>query len=371
MVGLPFTDPVESPAVVEPQLKISVEQESSGGLGGAAGLASDLLGNNEGPDPWLTHLMQMKTELRSGAQVSHATLFVADSETAPEVSLGDTLKLELGYGDSGSVPFFKGSIEKVESSIDGYKRVVVVSPLIELAKKRINQSFEEQSAGDVVNSLAGETSIETDNVESGNQYPFLVVSDRQSLLEHIHAIARQQNWLCYDGPEGKLNAHKLTAGEVAKTFAYGSDVMELHHWKKNSGLEGAKVIGSGAATSNGSSAWSWLTKEPKVVSESGTGIPVVPSRALRDNPGAQGMLDRLLAEDQQKTNRVRIKTGAAPEVRVGSLFEITEAPNDANGRYFADQIILEFDRENGFVSIVEGFSESASSGGLGGLGGLL
>ncbi len=373
MVSLPFTDPVATPAVVAPKLKISQQQDAGGGLGGLADAAGGLLGGGQGPDPWSTHLLYMRMSLALGDHVDHVVLHLLETDSAPATQLGDQLDVALGYGEDSETLLFTGTIQGMETTLAGYRRLIVTSPLLELAQKRLNSSFEEQSASDIIQALLGETEVAAGTVDSGEQYPFFVVSDRHSLLAHIQLIAQQQNWLCFCGPDGQLNARAIGSESAAKTFAYGVDIIDLQHWTQNPALAGVKVVGGGAATSNGSDAWNWLTKEPKAMSEAGDSSQVVSLRALRDSPGTQNHADYLMAQSQSATNRVRLQTSAAPEVVIGAAFEITGAPDSAtNGIFVADRVVISFDQMQGFTSIIEGFNrDAAGAGGLGALGGLL
>ncbi|WP_020408676.1 hypothetical protein [Hahella ganghwensis] len=373
MVSLPFTDPVAAPAVRTPKLKISQKQSASDGLGGLADAAGALLGGNPGPDPWSTHLIGLRMSLSLGDHVGSVILHILESESAPEASLGDELELALGFDDETETPIFTGKIQRLENHLAGYRRLTITSPFLELSQKRINASFEEQSASDIVQSLLGETNVGAGSIDSGEQYSFYVVSDRLSLLQHIQAISAQQNWICYCGANGQLNAHALDTGEEAKVFAYGSDIIELEHWVQEAALTGVKVVGGGAATSQGSDAWNWLTKDPKALAEAGESGRVVPMRVLRDAPSAQNFSAALMSKDAQATNRVRLTSSAAPEVLPGTYFEITGAPfSAANAIFVAEKVVMTFDRSKGFLSFIEGFSrDSAGTSALGSLGGLL
>lgn len=371
MTGLPFTDQTVSPAVRAPVLKISQASEPAGGLGGLAGAAADLLGGRSGPDPWQSYLVNMRMTLALG-QVGHVSLHLLEGEEAPQVSLGDKLEFSLGFDDEGDAPIFTGSVSALQSTVAGYRRVTLTSPLLTLAQQRLNSSFEEQTSGDIIQSLLGETDVEPGNIDSGELYPFYVVSDTRSLLEHINRLAYRQNWICYGGPDGRLNAHEVASGEPARSFAYGADIIGLKHSTRESAVAGVKVIGAGAASGSGAQAWSWLTKTPGVTGSSGSPDRVVPARALRSNDAAQHYATALQSRDARKTKQLQLLTAAAPEVLPGLAFSVEEAPDgDANGTYVAERVVLSFDMERGFLSRIDGFSQDAGGGAAGLLGGLL
>lgn len=373
MTILPFTNPVASPAVSAPSLKISPQQESGSALGGLAGVAGDLLGGGAATDPWNTHLLSLRMDLAMGDHVDSAVLYLLEAESTPATSLGDVLEISLGPDAESETLIYTGAVERVETALSGYRRVTLASPLLALAQSRLNGSYQEQSASDIVRSLLAETEVTAGNIDSGELYPFYAVSDKRTLLFHIHEICRQQNWLFYASGDGGLNAHALAAGDANKTFAYGVDIIELQHWQRLPSLTGSKVIGGGAATSQGKDAWSWLTKEPRVLTESGDGRPVFARQALRDVPGTQAYAGYLSAQDQANSHRVRLRTIAAPEVLTGSAFGISGAPHSAaNGTFVADRVVISFDRTDGYISLIEGFNrDAAGSSALGALGDLL
>jgi hypothetical protein len=370
MTGLPFTDPIAAPAVRTPHLRIT--GQAGGGPGGLASATGALLGESPGADPWSSFLLAMRLTLGLGGHVDYSILHVLDGDDAPATALGDGLEFSLDYDGEGETRFFTGSVSRLENTVAGYRRLTVASPFLALSQKRLNSSFEEQSASDIVRALLGETDVEAGTVDAGEQYPFYVVGDDSSLLEHIRYIAQQQDWLCYCGPDGRLNAHAVTSGEAARTFAYGVDILELEHGAQPGSLSGIRVVGGGAATSNGAQAWNWLTKDPKVLNEMGDSARVVPMRALRNAPAAQNFGASLTAADARDANRIRLLTPAAPEVLPGEAFIVDGAPTaEANGTYVTERVVISFDRERGFLSRIEGFNRDAAASGLSGaLGGL-
>lgn len=374
MVSLPFTDPVASPAVLTPRLKISQQQDSAGaGPGGLAEVASSLLGAAQGPDPWMSHLLGMRMTLALGAHVDNVVLHILDTAEAPAARLGDSVTISLGYGDDADIPLFTGAVQSLQTTLSGSRRMLLAGPALALARMRLNSSYQEQSAEDIILALLGEANVVAGTIDSGLQYPFYAVSDRHTLLAHIQALSEQQNWLCYVDADGLLNAHRAGSDDPARTFAYGVDLIELEHRTLTAPLAGIRVIGGGAATGNGADAWNWLSKTPGAGGEAGDGSRVVAQQALRDAPGAQGYADYLMARGTRAGNRVWLQTAAAPEVLPGRAFGISGAPAaNADGVYLAERVVIGFDRQRGFISTIEGCSRDAATGDGAGLpGGLL
>lgn len=372
MVSLPFTDTVAAPAVVTPVLRVSEAGPAAGIAGGLAGAAAGLLGGSQATDPWSTHLLSLRMTLACGDHVDSVVLHLLESDQAPATALGDTLEIALGYGDESPTPLFSGSIEHLETTIAGYRRLVLASPALKLAHKRLNTSFEEQSAGDILRSLLDSAGVEAGAIDRGQQYPFYAVSDHRSLLAHVDTLSRQQGWLCYCGADGQLNCREVGPGTAASTLAYGVDLTELRHWSRPPDATGFRVIGSGAASSQGAGTWHWLTKEPKTFAESGDAAITRPERSLRDTAAARARADALAAEVNRQTRRVCLQTAAAPDIVAGSLFDISGAPDSsANGTYVADRVVMTYAPLEGFLSQVEGFRRDSAGSPLSAAGGLL
>jgi len=370
MVSLPFTDPVATPAVVTPTLKVRRQGSSDAGLGQGA---LDLLGASPNPDAWMAHLLSMRMTLACGDHVDNVVLHLLETEQTPATALGDRLQIALGYGDDGETPLFSGTVAQVETTLSGYRRLVLTSPLLQLAQGRLNGSFEEQSAGDIIRALLGETDVTAGEISPGSQYPFYVVSDRSPLLAHINVLCQQQNWLCYCGADGSLNARTVGEKPPVRTLAYGVDLLELRHWQRSPALAGVKVVGDGAAASKGADAWNWLTKETQATGEAGAGNVVVSQGALRDNAASKSFAQSILADSERAANRVQLQTSAAPDILPGAPFDISGAPTEAaNGTFVAERVVISYDQRSGFISTIKAFNRAAGTGdGAGPGGGLL
>src|SRR6185295_5557973 len=94
-----------------------------------------------------------------------------------------------------------------------------------LSLARINQSFEQQSAGKIVKDLAGRAGADLGTVEDGIDLPFFVIDDRRSVYAHIAMLARRCGYLVIVGADGKLGFAPPAAGAAVQTFTYGVDVL--------------------------------------------------------------------------------------------------------------------------------------------------
>jgi len=178
-------------------------------------------------DPWQRNLVSVTLQLGLAPCVDMAELLLSADDQAPSVAIGDTGTVSLGYEDSSTDLVFTGQVESLRRSAHGTLRLAAGNGGAPLSRLRLNQSYEQQAAGDVVGELAGRAGVGTDTVEDGVDLPFYVLDDRRSAYEHIAALARKSGYLAYFTPEGKLNFKPFAAGRPVQTFAYGQDILAL------------------------------------------------------------------------------------------------------------------------------------------------
>ena len=346
----------------------------AGGLGGLASAAGSLLGGGAS-DPWKQHLVAVSVESGLAPAVDAVEVWLTADPQAPTAALDDEGSVALGYEDDSPVLTFTGKVAGVRRGIDGLTRITATSGGAALARLRVNQSYEDQTAGDVVNDLAGQAEIATGTVEDGVDLPFYVADDRRSAWVHVAALARRSGFLAYVTPEGELYFGPYEPGDPVQTFTYGEDVLRLEAREASPEVGVVTTWGEGSAGSQGKDAWSWLVKDPASVQGSaGGGGPErwVHDPALRSGDAAktaaQGIADA--AGRLQVTGTLLVP--GAPAVTAGSTIEIAGAPQEAlNGKFLVRWVRHRLAKREGFTTRIA-FSKSEGAGGLlGALGGLL
>ena len=280
-------------------------------------------------------------EVDFGGDLSEALLAVTvDTGTAPGVdvaelvlagpdapAVGDEGTIALGYEDGGTELAFTGAVELLAAGVHGTVRVVAANGAAALARLRLNRSYEQQTAGDVVSDLAGEAGAATGDVRPGPDLPFFVVDARRSAWAQIAELARAAGCLAYVPPGGDLTMAPPPPGPPAAMFGYGVDVLELAAGERAAVVGAVKVVGEGAAGSQGADAWSWLVKDPAAVTASGgTGDPerLRSEPALRSTAAVQGAALGLPAGAVAG----HVLVAGAQAVAVGAVFAITDAGVD-------------------------------------------
>ena len=328
---------------------------------------------NPSTDDWGKALVGFSVESGFAPWVDAAEIYAASAQ-GPAAAVGDAGSIKAGYDDSSSDLIFTGQVGAVRYGIEGITRFSASTGAATLARLRLNQGYEQSTAGDIVNDLAQKASVDTDSVEDGASYPYYAVDDRRTAWEHIAALARNNGFAAFFSPEGKLNFKPVEAGQPVSTFNYGADVLAL---QVTSGVPAAgqvTVVGEGAAGSNGSDAWNWLLKDASSVkSQSGQGDPqkLVTDASLRSSAASQTAADSIAATAGAAALSGWILTPGASAVAAGSTIEIAGAPQDAlNGTCLVERVQHRFSKRGGFTSLIF-FTQSGAGAGGGLAGGLL
>jgi phage protein D len=320
-------------------------------------------------DDWGRSVVSVAVQAGLAPSVDAVEVYLDGSDQAPTVAVGDTGSVSLGYEDDSTETIFTGQVEGVRFSVDGATSVTATNGGAALSVLRINQSYEQQKAGDIVKDLAGRAGVGTDTVEDGVEFAFYVVDDRQSAYRHIAALARKSGYLAWFTPEGKLNFAPFSGGQAVQTFTYGEDILSLEVIDALPVVGAVTTFGEGAAGSQGQEAWSWLVKDPSsVTGAAGTDGPErqVQDPSLRSGAAAKSAAEGI-ANAAALTNLIgKLMVPGAPAVAVGLAVEVVDAPQDTlNGLYLATGVRHRFSKEEGFTTLV-GIAK-AGEGGLGGL----
>jgi phage protein D len=327
---------------------------------------------DESAERWTSYLLVCEAHCGLLPGVDRLRLTMAPG--GPRPAIDDTGQVALGYEDSGAEAVFRGRVSVLRDEAQGTYRVLLTNGGHQLAMTRANQSFEQQSAGDVVSALAGAAGVDTATVEAGIDLPFLALDDRRSALDQVASLARRSGYVAYFDESDALHFCAPAEAPPVQTFRYGVDVLALTVLESPGPIGSITVVGEGAAGSQGQDAWSWLVKDPaSVTGNAGDGDParLRTDRRLRTADAAQAAADGLLAIGGLLQTTGELLAPGAPLARVGTVIEIADAPVDAlNGEALVTGVAHRFDKGGGFTSRVR-FSMTGA-GGLGGLvGGLL
>ncbi len=354
---MPFdlpTSSVASGATAAPAFAVRQGAASAGG--GLMAAASSLLGAPQ-QDPWAGCLKSISITRGFAPGVDVCELVVARTPDLPALAVDDELALQLGYGDSLS-PAFSGKVARLVCALDGTLRLSLDSGCLALSRQRKSESFEQQDAGRLVRALLSDPGLSAGSVESGASYPFIALDDRHSSWEWIARLARDSGLQAWFDAEGKLNFKTVVAAAPAARFRYGESLLALEFSQRRPPWQQVDVVGEGAAGSQGSQAWSWLSKQRSNVAATGGSGSAAALRAessLRSLEAVQGSARALAERGSQRAQSVRLKVPGNAALGPGDVIELSDCPaGHGDGQYLLWRVQHRFDKRGGFNSWLEG-----------------
>jgi hypothetical protein len=324
------------------------------GTGAVADVASSLLGSGSVPDPWADTLQSLALDLHLAPGVDACTIAVTGAGM-PSVALGDSLSLQLGY-DKQLRTVYTGKLVRIQSAEDNTVRLTLDNGALTLARLRQNSSFEQQTLSGVVNKILGDAAVQAGTVHTGPSFPFLALDDRQSLWAWISELAQMSGAFAWVDGDGLVQL-KPGGGPAVATFTYGADLLALQHQASVPVAAQTSVLGEGAAGSQGSQAWSWLSKKRSAIAaQQGSGEARQQNQpALRNLAGVQGSAQRWLDQLTAQGERIRITVPGNTDVQLASTFSVASCPQGrGDGDYVATRIGHRYDKRAGFVTLLEG-----------------
>lgn len=317
---------------------------------------------------WARATASIVVELGLAPFVDFALLRVSAADGAPAVALGDAGTVSLSYDDDQPHTILTGEIQKLGRMITGEVEVAVVNGSATLAALRLNQSYEQVSAGDIVRDLCGRAGVTPGSVEDGLDLPFYVIDDRSSTWRHIAALARKSGYVAYINADGELMFGPASSGDPVASFGFGVDVLEFRATESAPVIGKATVTGEGAAGKEGSDAWNWLVKDSAGVTDSsGSDDPerILADASLRSTDAVRNAAVASIARAGLAKSPARLLVPGSPAVIPGSAVEIQGAPQDAlNGVYVVRWIRHSYSKQSGFVSLIQCAKSDTGPGGL-------
>lgn len=359
-----------APAVRRPTFAVSFGEGGGAGLGGALAAGAAALGVGGAADPWQQSVVSVSVECGLAPAVDGMEVCFAAGEGAPAAAVGDEGSVKLGYEDDSTELVFTGAVDCVRYGVQGLTRLRATNGGAALSRLRVNVSYEQQTAGDVVRDLASQAEVETETVEDGVDLPYYVVDAQTNAYQQIEILARKSGCMAFFTNEGKLSFVALETGQAVQTFNYGVDILSMHVTQASAQSGEVLVYGEGAAGSQGRDAWSWLVKDPSPVRKSaGDGKPKRERQdsALRTGDAVQAAADGAANAAGHAMFTGKLLVPGAPLVVAGATIEVAGAPDETfNGSYLVRGLRHRYSKLQGFTTLIF-FSKGAGGGGLGGL----
>jgi len=296
-----------------------------------------------------TPLLGIIVDLAMDIPNDSATIALGPTDKASSTKKGETVSIGLGYDDK-LVDVFKGEIFNVEPNVSSV-RLLALNSVSRLLKKRTNQVFENQSAGDIVKDLAKKAQVKTKDVSSGLSFPMYVVDDSKSVYDHIKDLALKCGFDVYMTPDDSLVFKKYERSK-AHLLEYGKNIIEADFDDETSITEGVIVQGESPSSFKGASTSHWISKR-RVEAMSGKGdYAWIRDPTIKDQDTASKMVNAQLGE-LSRTFSGTVKTIGMPAVKLGDTIEVKKMKNSKlNGEFQVRGVEHLLSKSAGFVSTV-------------------
>lgn len=307
-------------------------------------------------DDWARSLSTVSVDAGLAPAVDVAEVVLSSRDDAPKASLGQTGDIALGFDDASPSAVFAGSVQALHHTVSGTTRLVAGNSGAALAALRVDQGYEQQSAGDIVKDLAGRVGASTSSVDDGASLPYYVVDSRSTAWQHIARLAELSGFAAWLDATSALHFGPLQSGSPAQTFTYGQDILELDARESNALPGTIKIVGDGAAGSQGSDAWSWnIADATPVTGNAGTGDPAVLLElgALRSADAVNAAAQGFATTAKLGSLTARLLVPGAPQAAVGTTVAVASAPDATlNGSWVVRGVHHRLVKARGYTSLL-------------------
>jgi phage protein D len=267
---------------------------------------------------------------------------------------GDPVKLELGY-DSSLATVFTGTVDQVRPNLL-HLHVQALADPAKLLYLRVNQVYENQTAGQVISDLAGQAGVTTGAVQSGLDLPFYTVDDARSAYHHCRDLAERTGFDLYTTPDGKLNFAAFSRVAPDHTFFYAQDVLSLEVATLPQRFARVEVWGESPASAEGTEAASWLARDfASFLGTAGSGTALrISDPAIRTKDAAAASAKGRLADlTRRAIFGVAVILGNG-EVALGDAVTFLQTPDDRLGGVLqVKRVTHSFSKSAGFTTRLE------------------
>ena len=242
---------------------------------------------------------------------------------------GDDAVIELGYGDDGLLQrVLTGVISAVEASLT-VTRVLVHGAGVALSRLRVDRTFENQTAGAVVRSLASDAGMQTARIEDGPTFPAYVVDGRRPAFAHVRELADLGGMDAYVDADGALVLERFAGGRTVHVLEFGKHFTALEGMSSTPRAGTVEAWGAGGGGGRGGEAWAWLVKDfapTRGVAGSGAPTLLLERGALRTADAARAAADALGRDVTRDALRARLRMPGRPQALLGDAVRIQGGP---------------------------------------------
>jgi len=264
---------------------------------------------------------------------------------------GAAVSLDMGWDDS-TTPVFTGTVQSLEFTFNEVHGIAHGSQK-DLVQTRVDETFIDQTAGDIVSALADRAGIETGTIDAGIRFPKYMAQGRISLFDHLHTLARVCGVDVFTDEDGKINFTKREAFTADFTFEYGFHLLDAKITRTRPSASSVQVIPESPASTQGEDTGSWLVKSSAdTAATAGQGNTIRFTSALcTTKEAAQTAAQSFQRDIQRRAVKGHIKIMGLPEANPGQVVELSGMPDGStNGFYEISGVDHALDGIQGFLT---------------------
>ena len=271
---------------------------------------------------------------------------------------GDEAKVELGYfgdeDDEELTQVVSGTVEAVETNLtttrlEGYSNASAV------LRTRVEKTYENMKAGDIVRDLASKAGVDVATAAAGVTFPAYVIDGRRSVYAHMADLASLCGFDLYLNPGGELVFEKFVNGRTIHLFEYKKHILALDAQRSPPRAGLVEAWGESPAKGEADDTWAWLTKDFEGAKGSaGSGALLLLERpALRTADAARAAAEAALTAIKRRTLRGSLKSVGRPAVKLGDAIRLSEMPDESlNANFQVRSVTHRITKLGGFTTTV-------------------
>ena len=197
-----------------------------------------------GSQQWTEQVLAIELGLELGPRLD--TLEARLPAVAPvEAAVGDPVELTLDSGEA-SAGVFQGAV----SSIRHGERTIQVEALDaggDLARYRPATTYQQITAGSLIQALCGDVGVEVGEVEEGAELAFYVADPSRTALEHICRVSGWNGASVRVNAENRLESVVIEARQADVALRFGRELLEVEHGDRAAAHDSFTVAGESGA----------------------------------------------------------------------------------------------------------------------------
>jgi len=295
----------------------------------------------------------------------------------PEVAVGDAVEIELGH-DGTTERVFTGELVELVPTLSG-ARLRALGAMNKLLNHRQSATYADQSAGSIVNDLAGAAGLDAGEVSNGPELPAFAVDRRRSAWAHVKSLADRLGYELYCDREGRLHfrahgaaaeldstgglgalagaaASALGVGGGGEGYAFGKHLIRLEAARRTPALASVTVGGESPSSTQGDATAHWLSRnDADFRGTAGSGGPesLHADGAARTKDLADRFAAGLLSRANRRAHEITFRILGRPSLDLGQELQVSDVPDAlGNGSGYVRALRHRFDVEAGFITEV-------------------